>query len=39
MGTNMKLHLISGAVLIYTLLTLAAICLSELGAAPQNMAF
>ena len=39
MGTIMKLHLISGAVLIYTLLALAAICLAELGAAPQNVAF
>lgn len=39
MGKNMKLHLISGAVLIYTLLALAAICLSELGSAPQNVAF
>jgi hypothetical protein len=39
MGTIMKLHLISGAVLIYTLLTLAAICLAELGSAPQNVAF
>ena len=39
MGTNMKLHLISGAVLIYTLLALAAICLAELGSAPQNVAF
>ena len=35
----MKLHLISGAVVIYTLLTLAAICLSELGATPQSMPF
>jgi hypothetical protein len=39
MGTNMKLHLISGAVLIYTLLALAVICLAELGSAPQNVAF
>jgi len=39
MGKNMKLHLISGAVLIYTLLALAAICLAELGSAPQNVAF
>ena len=39
MGKNMKLHLISGAVLIYTLLALAAICLAELGAAPQTVAF
>jgi hypothetical protein len=39
MGTIMKLHLISGAVLIYTLLALAAICLAELGSAPQNVAF
>ena len=39
MGTFMKLHLISGAVLIYTLLALAAICLAELGSAPQNVAF
>jgi hypothetical protein len=35
----MKLHLISGAVLIYTLLALAAFCLAELGSAPQNVAF
>jgi len=34
-----KLHLISGGVVIYTLLTLAAICLADLGAAPQNMPF
>jgi hypothetical protein len=39
MGTIMKLHLISGAVLIYTLLALAAICLAELGSASQNVAF
>jgi hypothetical protein len=39
MGTFMKLHLISGAVLIYTLLTLAAICLAELGVAPQSVTF
>ena len=39
MGTIMKLHLISGAVLIYTLLALAAFCLAELGSAPQNVAF
>jgi hypothetical protein len=35
----MKLHLISGAVLVYTLFALAAICLAELGPMPQNMAF
>lgn len=35
----MKLHLISGAVVVYTLLALAAICLAELGPTPQNMAF
>ena len=35
----MKLHLISGAVLVYTLVALAAICLAELGPTPQNMAF
>jgi len=35
----MKLHLISSAVLLYTLLTLAMICLAELGPAPQNMPF
>jgi hypothetical protein len=35
----MRLHLISGAVLLYTLLTLAAICLSELGSTPQNVPF
>jgi hypothetical protein len=39
MGTIMKLHLISGAVLLYTLLTLVAICLAELGSAPQNVPF
>jgi hypothetical protein len=38
-GTIMKLHLISGAVLLYTLLTLAAICLAELGSTPQNVPF
>ena len=35
----MKLHLFSGSVVLYTLLTLAAICLSELGATPQNVPF
>jgi hypothetical protein len=35
----MRLHLISGAVLVYTALALAAICLAELGAAPQNVPF
>jgi hypothetical protein len=35
----MKLHLISGAVLLWTALALAAICLAELGLAPQNVAF
>jgi hypothetical protein len=35
----MKLHLISGVVLLYTLLTLAAICLSELGSTPQSVPF
>lgn len=35
----MKLHLISGAIVVYTLLALAAICLAELGPTPQNMAF
>ena len=39
MGTIMKLHLISGAVLLYTLLTLAAICLAELGSMSQNVPF
>jgi hypothetical protein len=38
-GKIMKLHLISGAVLLYTLLTLAAICLAELGATSQNVPF
>jgi len=38
-GKIMKLHLISGIVLVYTLLALAAICLSELGPATQNMPF
>jgi hypothetical protein len=38
-GTIMKLHLISGAVLLSTLLTLAAICLAELGPTSQNVAF
>jgi hypothetical protein len=38
-GKIMKLHLISGAVLVYTLIAMAAICLSELGPVPQNMAF
>jgi hypothetical protein len=35
----MKLHLISGAVLVYTLLTLLAICLADVGPAPQNVPF
>lgn len=35
----MRLHLISGAVVIYTLLTMAVICLAELGSAPQNVPF
>lgn len=35
----MKLHLISGAVVVYTLLTLLAICLAELNPAPQNVPF
>jgi hypothetical protein len=35
----MKMYLISGAVLLYTLLTLAAICLAELGPTPQNVPF
>jgi hypothetical protein len=35
----MKLHLMSGAVLLYTLLTLAAICLARLEPAPQNVPF
>ena len=35
----MKLHLISGVVLLYTLGTLAAICLAGLGTAPQNVPF
>jgi hypothetical protein len=39
MGTIMKLHLISGAVLLYTVLTLVAICFADLGSAPQNMPF
>lgn len=37
--TIMKLHLISGAVVAYTLLTLLAICLAELNPAPQNVPF
>jgi hypothetical protein len=39
MGKTMRLHLMSGAVLVYTLLALAAICLAELGPTPQNVAF
>ena len=39
MGTIMKLHLVSGAILLYTLAALAAICLADLGATPQNMPF
>jgi hypothetical protein len=35
----MKLHLISSAVVLYTLLTLAMICLSEVGTALQNVPF
>jgi hypothetical protein len=35
----MRLHLISGAVVVYTALALLAICLAELGATPQNVAF
>jgi hypothetical protein len=35
----MKLHLISSAVVIYTLLTLAAICLAELSGPAQNVPF
>jgi len=35
----MRLHLISGAVLLYTLLTLAAICLAELGSTSQSVPF
>jgi hypothetical protein len=35
----MRLHLMTGAVVIYTLLALAAICLAELGPTPQNMPF
>ena len=35
----MKLHLISGVVLLYTLLALTAICLAQLGSAPQNVPF
>jgi hypothetical protein len=35
----MRLHFISGAVLLYTLLALAAICLAELGPTPQNVPF
>jgi hypothetical protein len=35
----MRLHLISGAVVVWTVLTLAAICLAELGAVPQNVPF
>jgi hypothetical protein len=38
-GTIMRLHLISSAVVIYTLLALAAICLAELGPTPQNVPF
>jgi hypothetical protein len=35
----MRLHLISSAVVVYTVLTLAAICLAELGTTPQNVPF
>jgi hypothetical protein len=35
----MKMYLISGAVLLYTLLTLAAICLAKLGPPSQNVPF
>ena len=35
----MKLHLISGAVVLYTLLAMAAICLARLESAPQNVPF
>jgi len=38
-GKIMRLHLISGAVLVWTALALAAICLAELGATPQNVPF
>ena len=38
-GTIMKLHLISGAVVLYTLLAMAAICLARLESAPQNVPF
>jgi hypothetical protein len=38
-GKIMRLHLISGAVLVWTALALAAICLAELGAVPQNVPF
>jgi hypothetical protein len=35
----MKLHLISGAVVLYTLLTMAVICFARLAPAPQNVPF
>ena len=35
----MRLHLLSGAVVVYTTLALIAICLAELGATPQNVPF
>ena len=38
-GKIMRLHLISGAVVIWTALALAAICLAELGTASQNVPF
>jgi hypothetical protein len=38
-GKIMRLHLISGAVLVWTALALAAICLAELGTMPQNVPF
>jgi hypothetical protein len=38
-GKIMRLHLISGAIVVWTALALAAICLAELGATPQNVPF
>ena len=38
-GKIMRLHLISGAVVVWTALALAAICLAELGTASQNVPF
>ena len=35
----MKMLLISGAVLAYTVLTLLAICLIDVASSPQNVPF